>query len=117
MWAVLMRTARAIRITLEACCKTIPRISLRSPGLLQSPVFLLSCFRRARPHGLGLKRSVAHVEITLERVLALGLEQLLAKRVGRRVRERAKRAFEQMTEIDAGGLHANHGNGLVEPLR
>src|SRR4029453_292634 len=101
MRAVLMRTARAVRITLEACCKTIPRISLRSSRLLQSPVFLLWCFRRGRPHGLGLKRSVAHVEITLEPVLALGLEQLLAKLVVRRVREGAKRSEEHTSELQS----------------
>src|SRR5439155_9433220 len=44
---------------------------------------LLPALCRARPHGFGLERSIAHVEIGLEPVLALGLEQLLAKLVVR----------------------------------
>src|SRR4029453_18107552 len=105
---MLMRVPRSIPITIDTFRKIISRILLRSSGLLRSPVFLLSCFRRARPHGLGLKRSVAHVEIALEPVLALGLKQLLAELVVRRVRECAERTFEQKAGIDAGGLHAHH---------
>src|SRR5262245_65515909 len=78
---------------------------------------LLSALCRARAHGLGLKRPVAHVEVGLEPVLALGLEQLLAKLVVGRVRKRAEGSFEQKAGINAGGLHAHHRNGLVEPHR
>src|SRR5262249_60961325 len=78
---------------------------------------LLSPLRRPRPHGLGLKRAVAQVEIALEPVLALGFEQLLPELVVGRVRERAEGSFEQKAGINSGGLHAHHGNGLVEPHR
>src|SRR4051795_3698113 len=37
---------------------------------------LLPALRGPRTHAFGLERSVAHVEISLEPVLALGLEQL-----------------------------------------
>src|SRR5215813_1363389 len=78
---------------------------------------LLSSLGRARSHGLGLKRAVAYVEITLEPVLALGFEQLFAELVVGRVRERAESSFEQQARVNSGGLHAHHGNGLVEPHR
>ena len=76
---------------------------------------LLSSLGRPRTHGLGLERSVAHVEIGFEPVLALRLEQLFPELIVRRVCERAKGSFEQKAGLDPGGLHAQHGNGLVEP--
>src|SRR5262249_48965537 len=64
---------------------------------------LLSSLGRARSHGLGLKRAVAHVEIALEPVVALGCEQLSADRVVGRVRERAEGTFEEEPRITPGG--------------
>src|SRR6187200_3321889 len=49
---------------------------------------LLPALRGAGAHGFGVKWSVAHVEIGLEPVLALGLEQLLPELIVGRVRER-----------------------------
>src|SRR5262245_57907967 len=43
------------------------------------PRLLLPPLRRAWAHGLGLERSVAHIEIGFEPLLALSLQQLLAK--------------------------------------
>src|SRR4029077_10673389 len=78
---------------------------------------LLPTLRGPWAHGFGLKWSVAHVEISLEPVLALSLEQLLPELIVGRVRERAKGSFEQKAGIDPGGLHAEHGDGLVESHR
>ncbi len=79
--------------------------------------FLLPPLGGARAHGLGLERSVAHVEIGLEPLLPLRLEQLLAERVVGSVRERAQRAFEQQPRMDTRRLQPHHGDGLVEPHR
>src|SRR5262249_297759 len=54
---------------------------------------LLAALCRAWSHGLGLERSVAHVEIGLEPVLALGLEQLLSNLVLIPLRTRAQDAL------------------------
>src|SRR5262249_30471985 len=72
----------------------------RAPRSLRR--LFLSSLRRPRPHGLGLKRAVAHVEIALEPVLALGFEQLLPELVVGRVRERAEGSFEQKAGINSG---------------
>src|SRR5580704_2491535 len=49
---------------------------------------------RLRAHRLGLERPVAGVEIGLGAALALDVEQLLAKFVGRGMRERAERPLQ-----------------------
>ena len=86
-------------------CIAADRAWLSSAAILVDLAYLSAFFcpplGGARPHGLGLERPVAHVEIGLEAALALGLEQLLAVLVVRGVRERTERAFEQEPGIEA----------------
>src|SRR4030095_1862500 len=91
-----------------------PRVRRSWADAASLPCLLLPALGRPGPHGLGLERPVAHVEIGLETALALGLEQLFPELIVGRVRERAKGAFEQQPGIDPGGLDAEHGDGLVQ---